>query len=78
MPCEICGKKSCTKSFHSIESQEEFDVIENRVKENLIKEFKKILDDFSDDVLARDLIIENGINAFIDLYNQYDDKIDLL
>ena len=23
--CEICGRGSCTRSFHSIEEQEEFD-----------------------------------------------------
>lgn len=25
MSCEICGRGSCTRSFHSIEAQEEFD-----------------------------------------------------
>ena len=25
MPCEICGRSSCTRSFHSIKEQEEFD-----------------------------------------------------
>lgn len=23
--CEICGKSSCTRSFHSLEAQEKFD-----------------------------------------------------
>lgn len=70
MPCEICGKKSCTKSFHSIETQEEFDSVK--------EEFKKLLDDFSDEIVNKDLIIETGIHVFNDLYQQYDDKIDLL
>ena len=25
MGCEICGRSSCMKSFHSLEEQEEFD-----------------------------------------------------
>ena len=25
MACEICGKSSCTRCFHSLEEQEEFD-----------------------------------------------------
>ncbi len=25
MSCEICGRGSCTRSFHSLEAQEEFD-----------------------------------------------------
>jgi hypothetical protein len=25
MACEICGRGSCTRSFHSLEEQEEFD-----------------------------------------------------
>jgi len=37
MGCEICGRGSCTKSFHSIEEQNNFndiaDDIKNRAKE---------------------------------------------
>lgn len=25
MPCEICGSNACTRCFHSLEEQEEFD-----------------------------------------------------
>lgn len=25
MSCEICGRGSCTRSFHSLEAQEEYD-----------------------------------------------------
>lgn len=25
MGCEICGRSACTRSFHSLEAQEEFD-----------------------------------------------------
>lgn len=35
MACEICGRSSCTRSFHSIEEQETFDNIKDQVLENL-------------------------------------------
>jgi putative component of toxin-antitoxin plasmid stabilization module len=33
MGCEICGRNSCTKSFHSIEEQEHFDEIADKIKD---------------------------------------------
>ncbi len=33
MACEICGKSSCCRPFHSLEEQEEFDNIADEVKE---------------------------------------------
>ena len=33
MSCEICGRGGCTRSFHSLESQEEFDNKADEVKE---------------------------------------------
>jgi len=33
MSCEICGRNSCTRSFHSIREQEEFDKSEEDLKE---------------------------------------------
>lgn len=35
MSCEICGKGSCTSSFHSIEDQESFDNVADKVKDRL-------------------------------------------
>jgi len=32
MSCEICGKSSCTRSFHSLEEQDNFDEIADEVK----------------------------------------------
>lgn len=37
MPCEICGRNSCIKSFHSIEEQEIFD----NIKDKVINDMKK-------------------------------------
>jgi len=78
MGCEICGKKYCTRSFHSLEAQEEFDEVADKVKEDMTKQFKKLLDDFSDEIINKNLVSDNAIHAFNDLYQQYDDKIDLL
>lgn len=35
MPCEICGRNSCTKSFHSIEEQRDFDDVADKIKDNM-------------------------------------------
>ena len=32
MACEICGRNSCTASFHSIEEQQNFDEIADKIK----------------------------------------------
>lgn len=33
MSCEICGRSSCCKSFHSIDEQNQFDTIADEVKD---------------------------------------------
>ena len=40
MGCEICGKNACTRSFHSLDEQIEFDEIHHVdvIKENTIGE----------------------------------------
>lgn len=37
MSCEICGKSSCTKSFHSLEEQDNFDNVADKIKERAKK-----------------------------------------
>ena len=33
MGCEICGRSSCTASFHSIEEQQNYDSVADNIKE---------------------------------------------
>ena len=37
MGCEICGRGACTRSFHSLEEQEEFDQVNktDEIKERI-------------------------------------------
>lgn len=35
MGCEICGRNSCTKGFHSIEEQQLFDKIADDIKDRM-------------------------------------------
>lgn len=35
MSCSICGRGSCCKSFHSLEEQENYDEIADKVTDNL-------------------------------------------
>ena len=48
MACEICGKTSCTRSFHSLADQEEYDNQVDNVKEgiknNLLRGLRKLTD----------------------------------
>jgi len=69
MACEICGRTSCTRSFHSLEEQERFDTIADPVKERMrrsliydISRLETTADDDNDEyVLLSDVIeiIEN-------------------
>ena len=46
MGCEICGRNSCTASFHSLEEQQNFDQVADKIKDRLklciIKEIERI------------------------------------
>lgn len=35
MGCEICGRSSCTSSFHSLEEQSNFDEVADKVKDRM-------------------------------------------
>ena len=35
MSCEICGRNNCTRSFHSLEEQQDFDDVADKVKDNM-------------------------------------------
>lgn len=35
MSCEICGRNNCTRSFHSFEDQDNFDNIEDEIKDRM-------------------------------------------
>lgn len=35
MNCEICGRNSCTASFHSIEEQQNFDEVADKIKDRM-------------------------------------------
>lgn len=36
MSCEICGKNNCTKSFHSIEEQDNYDNAVDGIKDRIL------------------------------------------
>lgn len=40
MSCEICGRNSCSRVFHSLESQNEFDEVADKVKDRIKAELK--------------------------------------
>ena len=68
MSCEICGRGACSKSFHSLEEQGDFDKIADEVKERmrtlLIRRIKNLAsysiegDDGNDYIRLSDVIDE--------------------
>jgi len=40
MGCEICGRGSCTRSFHALEEQQSFDDTADNVKDRLKSEIE--------------------------------------
>jgi hypothetical protein len=47
MSCSICGRGSCTKSFHSIEEQEKHDKYADMSEDRLIRECVDLSDEVS-------------------------------
>lgn len=53
MACEICGRNSCTRSFHSHEEQSEFDdkidVVKESIKNKLLSGLKGLKDYYDEE-----------------------------
>lgn len=70
MACEICGRNSCTRSFHSIEEQDNFDEIANQIKDRMKSSLKyriERLDDYGDE--TRILVDLDEVLSIIDSYS---------
>lgn len=48
MACEICGRNSCTRSFHPLEEQSDFDEVADNVKERMRDELKRQIERLKD------------------------------
>lgn len=70
MACEICGRGNCTRSFHSLEEQREFDdaadSVKDRMRDYLIRQVDRLsyFSNEEEDYLVR-------ISDVIDLINDY-------
>ena len=55
MGCEICGRGACTRSFHSLEEQEEFyrvnktDEIKERLRNIIERQVNRLKGDYIED-----------------------------
>ena len=53
MSCEICNRNNCTRSFHSIEEQSDFDknadAVKDRMKDVLKRQIERLTDYASSD-----------------------------
>ncbi len=70
MACEICGRNSCTKSFHSLEEQSEHDniadAIKDRIKERIKRRCNRLTSEYVDD--DRYVKLDDVINIIDDEY----------
>lgn len=61
MSCEICNRSSCSRSFHSIEEQEDFD----RTPDELIELMEARIDKLESMLdIAWDAVTEAGYEGF--------------
>jgi hypothetical protein len=53
MACEICGRNACTRSFHSIEDQSDFDgkvdILKESIKNKLLSGLKGLKDYYDEE-----------------------------
>lgn len=53
MACEICGRNSCTRSFHSLENQSEYDEqvdkVKGGLKDKLLSGLKRLQDYYDEE-----------------------------
>lgn len=70
MACEICGRNSCTRSFHALDEQIAFDEVadsaKNRMKDVLKRQIERLKDYGNDD--SRTLV---DIGEVIDVIESY-------
>lgn len=71
MGCEICGRNSCTKSFHPIDEQESFDRFADSVKERMKAVLKRQIErlTYYGNDENRDLIDLSEVIDVIDSYS---------
>lgn len=64
MSCEICGRSSCTKSFHSVEEQDNFDNIAEDVKERTANRIKNAVNSLDYEII--DDVVYVKLDSVID------------
>ena len=57
MSCEICGRTSCTASFHSLEEQQNFDDIADKVKDRMREVLKARINRLNDAAPDREMYL---------------------
>lgn len=70
MACEICGSSVCAKAFHSIDEQNDFDSIADKIKDRmrnyLIHRIERLQTEEIEDVVMV------SIDEVIEIINDYD------
>lgn len=70
MSCEICGRGNCTRSFHSLNEQNEFDKVADNIKDRMrnliLHDISRIKD--IHEIEGKDYIPLDEVNDIINYY----------
>jgi len=77
MSCEICGRGACTRSFHSLEAQEEFDrvnqtdKIKDRMRDALVYKVNRLktISNYGDNDDNEDYVKLSDVISIIEDYS---------
>ncbi len=58
MSCEICGRGSCSRSFHSIDDQNDFDGVADKVKDRAKEYISHRLNRLDFEYIGNDVFIK--------------------
>jgi hypothetical protein len=70
MSCEICGRSNCVKSFHSLEEQDGFDEIADKVKERAKRVISNKINKLNGHEFDQEFYVK--LNDVIDMIEEFD------
>ena len=69
MSCEICGRGACMRSFHSLEEQEDFDNVADKIKERMRNILCKRIEKINGEYIADEYYVK--LADVIDIIEDY-------
>jgi len=70
MACELCGRNTCMRSFHSLEEQHDFDGYADKIKDRMRESLKRQIGKLKDKGDSEDFYLVD-INEVIQIIDNY-------